>query len=368
MKSCPTCNRTYTDASLNFCLEDGTPLTLSAPPATPGFDPNATIRYTDARETKPPQPATPPPSVPPGSQPSYPASYQPAPPSVQPSYRPEQPVASMGSAFGQQQQYRPPVVAPPQRKSNTVWWVLGGMVVLGVIAVGAVVMILALASMDSNTNGNSNRVIVNSRNNNRNTNTNTANANTNTNTNASLPESLSDDFSQAKWGTGNYAFGDIWYADDQYHMRAKARSYLVMYAPSAEYDTANAAVSVTARSVDGTPSLTGYGLIIHGEKKNGKLEDYALLIDTSENARYQVIKHKDDKQSVVVPWTTSSVVRSGSNSNQLEIRARGTELSFYINGQYVDRATDTENFKGGRAGLYTSDITEVAFDDLEIKR
>lgn len=366
MKSCPSCNRTYTDASLNFCLEDGTPLTLSAP-ATPGFDPNATIRYTDARATKPPQPATPPPSVPPGSQPSYQASYQPPSPGGQPSYQPEQPVASTGSAFGQQQ-YRPAAIALPQRKSNAVWWVLGGMLVLGIIIVGAVVMILALASMDSNSNGNSNRVIVNSRNNNRNTNTNTNTANTNTNTNASLPALLSDDFSQAKWGTGNYAFGDIWYADDQYHMRAKAKSYLMMYAPSAEYDTANAAVSVTARSVDGTPSLTGYGLIIHGEKKNGKLEDYALLIDTSANARYQIIKHKDDKQTVVVPWTTSSVIRSGSNSNQLEIRARGTELSFYINGQYVDRATDTENFKGGRAGLYTSDIPEVAFDDLEIKR
>ena len=31
MKSCPTCHRTYTDASLNFCLEDGTPLTVNAP-------------------------------------------------------------------------------------------------------------------------------------------------------------------------------------------------------------------------------------------------------------------------------------------------------------------------------------------------
>ena len=26
MKRCPSCNRTYTDVSLNFCLEDGTPL------------------------------------------------------------------------------------------------------------------------------------------------------------------------------------------------------------------------------------------------------------------------------------------------------------------------------------------------------
>ena len=26
MKRCPTCNRTYADLSLNFCLDDGTPL------------------------------------------------------------------------------------------------------------------------------------------------------------------------------------------------------------------------------------------------------------------------------------------------------------------------------------------------------
>ena len=32
MKRCPTCNRTYTDLSLNFCLEDGTPLATDATP------------------------------------------------------------------------------------------------------------------------------------------------------------------------------------------------------------------------------------------------------------------------------------------------------------------------------------------------
>jgi hypothetical protein len=363
MKSCPSCNRTYTDASLNFCLEDGTPLTSSAP-AAPGFDPNATIRYTDARETKPPQPATPPPSVPPGSQPSHQPPYQQSYPSSYPaSYQPTPPIPSQGSAFGQQQ-YAPPVMATPRRKSNAVWWILGGGLVLGVIAVGAVIMILALASMDANENGNANRVNTNTRNANRNANTNT---NTNTNINASLPALLADDFSETKWATGSHAFGEMWYADDQYHMRAKEKHYLVMYAP-AEYNTANATVSVTARSVDGTPPLTGYGLIIHGEKKGDKLEDYALLIYTGDETKYQIIKHKDGDQKVVVPWTKSSVIRSGTNPNRLEIRARNTDISFYINGQYVDRITDSENFKNGVAGLYTSDVVEVAFDDLEIKR
>lgn len=33
MKRCPTCNRTYTDPNLSFCVEDGTPLTTEVPEA-----------------------------------------------------------------------------------------------------------------------------------------------------------------------------------------------------------------------------------------------------------------------------------------------------------------------------------------------
>src|SRR5687768_8062745 len=29
MKRCPTCNRTYTDQNLSYCIEDGTPLTIT---------------------------------------------------------------------------------------------------------------------------------------------------------------------------------------------------------------------------------------------------------------------------------------------------------------------------------------------------
>ncbi len=50
MKRCPSCNRTYTDPSLNFCLEDGTPLVAGG-----AVDPNATIRYTGPLETNPPE-------------------------------------------------------------------------------------------------------------------------------------------------------------------------------------------------------------------------------------------------------------------------------------------------------------------------
>jgi uncharacterized 2Fe-2S/4Fe-4S cluster protein (DUF4445 family) len=243
------------------------------------------------------------------------------------------------------------------------------MVVLGIIVVGVAIMILALASMGSNSNETSN---TNTRNSNSRVVNRNANANTNvsnSNSNANLLPAVSDNFSTAKWGTGNFPFGDIWYENDEYHMRSKDKTYLVMYAPSNEYNTQNATTRVTARSVNGTPASTGFGLIIHGEKSQaGALEDYALLIYTGSEPQYEIIKHKAGAQTTVVPWTKSRVIRTGTNPNQLEIRARGLELTFYINGQYVDRITDSDNFRNGVAGLYTSDTAEVAFDDLEIRR
>jgi hypothetical protein len=355
MKRCPSCNRTYTDASLNFCLEDGTPLVSEA---APGGDPNATVRY-DIRDTNPPKTEI---------YPSFPpAGSPPVPPSQPPASRP--PVsAAKPSPWAPPPSSVPGVI--PRKKSNAILWIVGGVVIVGIIAIGLVVMLIVLASMSSNSN-NSNNSNTNSRLANRNTNSNTnLNGNVaNINSDANLPPLVTDDFSEAKWTTDRGDYGDIWYDNDEYHMRSKERTYLVMYAPNGDYDTGNADVKVTVRSVDGSPSPTGFGLIVHGQRsKAGELEDFALLIYTGTDPQYEVIKHKGGQQTTVVPWAKSNAIRTGTDANQLEVRTRGAELSFYINGQYVDKITDTENFRRGVVGLYTSDTTEVAFDDLEIKR
>ena len=349
MKRCPTCNRTYTDLSLNFCLEDGTPLAADAPPV----DPNATIRYPSARDTAEPPPTEiyhpPPPVVTP-----RPATPQPKPPPPPP---PPQP------------QWTPQQTTAPRKKSNAVWWILGGLAALLVIGVGLVVMIIALASLNT-TNSNTNYNASN-RNDNRNSNV-TTNANvpnTNANSNISAPASIDDDFSQQKWGVGSGPYGRIFYEGGEYHMVSKPGTFVVMYAPSDDYSTENATVKVTARSVDGDVPSSGFGLLVHcAQSKAKQLEDYGLLIYPGDEAEYEIVKHKEGKQSPVVTKTKSSAIHSGSTPNLLEVRIRGTELSFYANGQFLTRITDTENFKHGRAGLYTRDLHEVVFDDLSIDR
>lgn len=235
-------------------------------------------------------------------------------------------------------------------------------------------MIIALASLGSNTN----TANSNTRDANRNANatantnianTNIANTNINTNANAALPTSFADDFSQQNWRTATSPYGRVWYANGEYHMVSKERTFVVMYAPSNDYSTENATVKVTARSVDGSVPSSGFGLMVHCvQSKSGQLEDYALLIYPSDDPAYEVIMHKEGKQSTLTERTESDAIRSGSAPNQLEVRIKGNQLSFYANSKFLTTITDRENYRRGRVGFYTSDVFEVAFDDLTIDR
>ena len=351
MKRCPSCNRTYSDTSLNFCLEDGTPLVSHVSPA---YDPHATVRD-DPRQT-----GEPPPTEIYRQEPLVNQVPEMIPP------RKGTPAGQPARGGGQAPaQWSPTPQMRPEKKSNAIWWVIGGISVVGILGIGLIIMMLAVARYSANSNaGGDNTRLANT---NRTANTNRA-ASVNSNT-SNLPPSLTEDFSEQKWRTGSFQFGDIFYQDDEYHMRSKEKTYLVMYAPSGDYATENATVRVTARSVDGNGPTSGYGLIVNGQKSpSNELQDYALLIFTGEEPQYQVVMHKDGNQKTLVSWTKSAFIRSGTSPNQLEIRTRGDLLQFYINGRYLTRITDNDNLKGGVAGLYTSETSEVVFDDLEIKR
>lgn len=59
MKRCPTCNRTYTDPNLSFCIDDGTPLTAVDDDATV-VTPRGNENDSNATAYQPPRPYVPP--------------------------------------------------------------------------------------------------------------------------------------------------------------------------------------------------------------------------------------------------------------------------------------------------------------------
>jgi hypothetical protein len=152
-------------------------------------------------------------------------------------------------------------------------------------------------------------------------------------------------------------------------MTSKDKTFVAMYAPSNDYSTENATVKVKARSVSGSAPSSGFGLMVHClQSKAGQLEDYALLIYPSAEPEYEIIMHKAGNQSTLVERTKSDAIKSGMEPNVLEVKIKGNQLAFYANGRLLRTIIDRENYRRGRVGFYTSDVFEVAFDDLEIER
>lgn len=341
MKRCPTCNRTYTDDALSFCLDDGTRL-LSESAGPPSYDPNATVQYTQPRDTS-------------GGEPPPTQIYNPGAPVYQ---QPAQPSWTPTPTYPQ---------AAPRKRSP--WpWILGGGALLLFLGVGFVILIVALANMDANSNKNN----ANNGNAKINRNGNTANANTNnSNTKGSTnsASTFTDDFSTQKWWTGSDASLTAHYEDGEYHMKGVAERYVVQYAPdNASYYTKNTTLSATARSISGTAPKYGFGISVLGQNKDNKLQDYSFIIYTGSNPQYSVVFHQSGKETTIVSWTASTAIRTGTSTNQLEVRLNGKQMAFYINGQYATSVNDTYNLGDGLAGFYTSDTPEVAFDDLEISK
>lgn len=259
----------------------------------------------------------------------------------------------------------PPAYSPapqPARKPSTTPWIIGAIAGVIILGIGIVVLLSIIGSESKDNNKNSNAGVVNA--NGSNTTVSTKTANTTTTTPSTT---LRDDFSTQNWPTGESAYGSS-YKDGQYHMKAKPDLYVFMFPlNTGNYASKDATVKVTVRSVSGTSPEYGYGLIMHGKvNPKGSLEGYGFFIYTGSTPGYQIVKFKDGEPDALVKWTNSSVIRTGTSPNQIEVRARGSQLNMYVNGQYLKGVTDTSNVTDGFVGLYTSETPEVAFDDLQI--
>lgn len=162
MKRCPTCNRTFIDDTQKFCLDDGSTLVEEAPSS---FDPQATLAMGGAMPTAPP-------SNPYGSGTGQGSSgagqgYSGS-GAGQSGYGSGSGSGSGQGAYGstpgqnQQagswtptpQQFTPVGTAAPKR--SILPWVLGGVAVVVIGAIGLIVILALVFSDSSNKNGNAN--------------------------------------------------------------------------------------------------------------------------------------------------------------------------------------------------------------------
>ena len=312
MKVCPTCRRTYDDDGLNFCLEDGSVLTLSADESAA-----PTIAMHQPGPTNP------------SSGSSMPAGWNPPDP---PARTPVQP-----------------------RKSSKTWlWVLGIFAVL-ILMCGGGATVLFLATRNSD-----------------NTSPPRTTANT-TRSNSVTRPSPSESPAQAEnvqpvdlseWVKEPSVWVDTEFQNDEFLMTSKQEGYYYVLVAKEEIETASATTRVTVRNVtDGDVGL-GFGLIFHSAMTPLE-KGYALLID-SKKKRYRVVRHENEEEQTVRSWTNSDLIRDGSAENLLEARDKGDKIDLYINGQLIMSVPNKKGPTGGVPGLYAGDGAKIGFKKLEV--
>lgn len=318
MKICPVCRKTYSDDNLNFCLEDGTLLTQSQGHPLP-----ETVLINQPRITEPSRPQ--------GMQQGVP------------------------SAWTAPQQY-----PAQQKKSSKTWlWVVGilGLVVL--LCGGGFAGLFVIGMMNAENAANTQP---------RNTRASTTPASsTPTTTEPGDDDSTNvQSLDLSEWVRDFSVYGTTEFTGGELMMASKQKSfYYVLLAPD-DYSTEGAATRVTLRNVEDANSSLGYGLIFHSNP-TPLIQDYAFLLDAKKK-RYRIVRHEPQKETALVPWTNSSLIKDGAQENVIEARDKGEKTELYINGQLVNSVTNSYAYKGGVPGLYSGDAAKIAFKDLEIRK
>ncbi|MEO7672459.1 MAG: hypothetical protein ABIU09_00095 [Pyrinomonadaceae bacterium] len=321
MKICPTCRKTYSDDGLNFCLDDGSILTI-------GRDQLPETMMMNQPPFTDPNPGF-------GKPPGIPSSY------------------------GNQAAYS----MQPKKSSKAWMWVVG---ILGILVLlcggGGAAFLVYVASIDTNRNvapspGSSP------------TSSPTSSPAQSPRTKPSQPpfekkETKSVDLAQ--WVRKDSAFGITEFRDGEFFMSSKQKGYYYVVAAPAEYKTESASTSVVLRNVDDAASSLGYGIVFHSDPKPLE-KGYAFIID-SKKQKYRVARHSPGKETDVIDWTNSSAINEGSSENTLEVRDRPDRVELYINGEMVTSIKNTFGYKGGVVGLYSGDAVNIGFKQLEISK
>jgi predicted nucleic acid-binding Zn-ribbon protein len=310
MKSCTKCGKSFSDDTLNFCLECGSQLL----PQTTQNQNAATIFI-------------------------------------------NQPLPTENVGFRDQKQNFIPSQTPAKPKSRAWIWILG---IFGALAVfGGIVMIALIAFVSSISNENiakqnSNKIKE------------IANLTKDNKVSDGRKDVLIDDLS--KWTFSDSTIGKSVYEANALDMSSiDNRHYFMLSTPNTKSRTENATVKVSVRNSQNQSSEIGYGLLIHcDELKPGK-KDYAFLID-SKNGRYRILRHKDTNETEIVRWTKSSAVIVGSEINDLEVSDSNGSMSFKINGQLVKTIKESDGNNNGIVGLYTGTGFAISFSNLEISK
>jgi hypothetical protein len=208
---------------------------------------------------------------------------------------------------------------------------------------------------------------------------------------------FSDDFSNpaSGWAVHPLLGISIWgndeldYEDGEYHLLVtRSWSYLASTVINLDFQSLWGFLWIwMGRSRDLTGIASGvtfrdnFRIKVKGRQVSGPIGEYGILFRLGEwdnnfywfgimsDGHYRLSKKVNFRWSDIVSWTETPAINKGTEWNLLEVAAKGSEISLYVNGEHLTTVRDHSLVKGYMA-LFAATFDEpnvhVHFDDFQI--
>jgi hypothetical protein len=96
---------------------------------------------------------------------------------------------------------------------------------------------------------------------------------------------------------------------------------------------------------------------------------YRFLI--SREGEYRFDKEENGHMSVIIPWTNSSSIKEGTETNTIKVKCEGNTITFYINGVEINSCADSSFANGdivlvAGVGDNSLNTNKFSFDNFKI--
>jgi len=153
----------------------------------------------------------------------------------------------------------------------------------------------------------------------------------------------------------------------QFNMRVSTPLY-VAWTECTKAEYTDFVMEVDATQISG-PDNNAYGVIFR--YGIGADEFYAFLISGDGLYALTVDGASRAEAEFLVPWTDSSAIKQGTQTNHMKISAAGSTIKYYINDQLLGEAQDAR-FSTGTVGFFAGTMgdggVQVSFDNLTVSQ
>ena len=176
-----------------------------------------------------------------------------------------------------------------------------------------------------------------------------------------------DDFSNSSSGWDQVSGDQGWtdYKDGAYHIHVDITNSDLWANPGKSFG--DVSIETDAFKVDG-PDDNDFGLICRYQD----VDNY-YFVAAANDGYYVLGKVVDGTQEPLMGdgWAQTDKVYSGTTTNHLRLDCVGDTISFYINGNLMGEATDSDYATGDVgliAGTFGTEGVEVAFDNFVVTK